>query len=269
MYYSTCSCYRCRGTATPAVLESTPARDEKPEMRPIAAQLLLLSSAMIGRAFVPSRCARCVVSQSRCYYRFCYPHSLSIKYNHLSASNHSAENDAATGADNCHANDSARRQHIIRWRSTGDDVTFTANDGELLRTAALRRGLVSPHNGRARLINCRGLGTCGTCAVEIESPLEEGNDSASAPLAPVDPPERNNVENVRLNFPPHNFSSKQSPNLRLACQVAVRGDLVVTKRAGFWGQNDEQKVGPSSAKTYFGEMEYIFDGRSPPADDQE
>jgi len=38
--------------------------------------------------------------------------------------------------------------------------------GTTLRTALLLNGL-SPHNGRAQLINCRGLGTCGTCAVEV------------------------------------------------------------------------------------------------------
>ena len=26
---------------------------------------------------------------------------------------------------------------------------------------------VCRHNGRSKLINCRGLGTCGTCAVEV------------------------------------------------------------------------------------------------------
>lgn len=38
--------------------------------------------------------------------------------------------------------------------------------GATLRTAMLEAG-VTPHNGRATLINCRGLGTCGTCAVEV------------------------------------------------------------------------------------------------------
>jgi hypothetical protein len=40
--------------------------------------------------------------------------------------------------------------------------------GELLRTALLRKG-ATPHNDWSRLICCRGLGTCGTCAVEITS----------------------------------------------------------------------------------------------------
>ena len=45
-------------------------------------------------------------------------------------------------------------------------ITITAVKGTLLRTALLQNGL-TPHNGRAELINCRGLGTCGTCAVEV------------------------------------------------------------------------------------------------------
>jgi ferredoxin len=44
---------------------------------------------------------------------------------------------------------------------------FSAPQGSKLRTAMLLNG-VSPHNGKAQLINCRGLGTCGTCAVEIK-----------------------------------------------------------------------------------------------------
>lgn len=44
--------------------------------------------------------------------------------------------------------------------------TFSVLQGTKLRTALLQNG-VSPHNGNAKLINCRGLGTCGTCAVEI------------------------------------------------------------------------------------------------------
>eukprot|EP00968_Pinguiococcus_pyrenoidosus_P009340 scaffold731_cov261-Pinguiococcus_pyrenoidosus.AAC.86 len=49
--------------------------------------------------------------------------------------------------------------------------TVLVNHGELLRTSLLRRKL-TPHNGQAKLINCRGLGTCGTCAVRIEGPVE-------------------------------------------------------------------------------------------------
>eukprot|EP00542_Grammatophora_oceanica_P020093 CAMPEP_0194029740 /NCGR_PEP_ID=MMETSP0009_2-20130614/3404_1 /TAXON_ID=210454 /ORGANISM="Grammatophora oceanica, Strain CCMP 410" /LENGTH=202 /DNA_ID=CAMNT_0038669507 /DNA_START=41 /DNA_END=649 /DNA_ORIENTATION=- len=142
--------------------------------------------------------------------------------------------------------------HQVTWRAADGDVSFPVHDGELLRTATLRRGLVSPHNGNARLINCRGLGTCGTCAVEVASSSAEGA---------VEPKERTKVESLRLSLPPHGGPS-QSPHLRLACQIQVKGDLIVTKRTGFWGQY-EQQAERSPMKTYFGELEFVMDRKSP------
>jgi len=166
------------------------------------------------------------------------------------------------------------RKYRVKWRTKrssrpsateartspgGDDVNddgsasvcFVAYDGETLRTAALRRGVASPHNGRANLINCRGLGTCGTCAVEILSGRETS----------VDPPERNRVEELRFNLPPHSFHDNS--RLRLACQVRVRGDIEVVKRTGFWGQRGGV-ADPSQPRHYFGEFEYLLDSKSPP-----
>lgn len=148
-----------------------------------------------------------------------------------------------------------RSKHTVYWKNAGRDILkFHAFDGELLRTAALRRGLVSPHNGNAKLINCRGLGTCGTCAVEIEESSEA-----------IDPPERNRVENLRLSFPPHT-SPDQSPLLRLACQVQVKGDINVTKRNGFWGQGKELGKSGEDCQTYVGDLEYLLDSKSPLAE---
>jgi hypothetical protein len=48
----------------------------------------------------------------------------------------------------------SRKRHFVRWENVDGIVVFEAIDGETLRTAALRRGMVSPHNGRAQLINC-------------------------------------------------------------------------------------------------------------------
>jgi ferredoxin len=70
------------------------------------------------------------------------------------------------------------------------------------------------------LIHCRGMGTCGTCAVKVEG-------QCSAPTA---------IEKWRLNFPPHKQSL--SKGLRLACQCRPLGDLKVTKLSGKWGQGD-------------------------------
>lgn len=148
-------------------------------------------------------------------------------------------------------------RHTVTWltpaaatTNVADDndqnnVQFNVYDGETLRTAALRRNVISPHNGRANLINCRGLGTCGTCAVEIV----EGQ---------VEPLERSSVEDLRLNFPPHGDNKK----LRLACQIQVRGDLQVLKRTGFWGQHQDVAE-PSAPEKYFGDFEYLLDNKSP------
>ncbi|KAL4855886.1 putative membrane transporter protein [Chlorella vulgaris] len=94
--------------------------------------------------------------------------------------------------------------------------------GTTLRTALLEAGL-TPHNGQSKLINCRGLGTCGTCAVEV--------------VGQLDPPAWTTQERLRLNFPPH--CPPGNRRLRLACQVACQSDLRVIKRSKFWGQGDD------------------------------
>ena len=98
--------------------------------------------------------------------------------------------------------------------------TITCETGENLRKVLLREEM-ELYNGNAKYINCMGIGTCGTCAVEIE-----GENS-----------ERNWKEKGRLSFPPH----KPEKNLRLACQIKVMSDLKLTKYDGFWGHRDDQK----------------------------
>lgn len=91
-----------------------------------------------------------------------------------------------------------------------------ARPGETLRAALLRAGL-SPYNGAAAVLNCRGLGTCGTCAVEVRGPV--------SPMTAV--------ERWRLGFPPH----RRENGLRLACQCRALGEVEVVKHPGFWGQD--------------------------------
>ena len=90
------------------------------------------------------------------------------------------------------------------------DCELNQNLRKVLLTAKLPL-----YNGIASKIHCRGLGTCGTCAVEIEGEV-------SSPTM---------VEKWRLGFPPHRSES----NLRLACQCRVLGDLSVKKHGGMWG----------------------------------
>lgn len=90
--------------------------------------------------------------------------------------------------------------------------------GENLRQVLLKNG-IDLYNGNSTVINCHGLGTCGTCAVEVKGVVSE----------------KSWRENARLSVPPHSSDSSR----RLACQVRVLGDLEVTKFDGFWGQGDK------------------------------
>jgi len=94
---------------------------------------------------------------------------------------------------------------------------LVANDGENLR-ALLKKHDKKLHNQNSNYLNCKGLGTCGTCAVKIE-----GN---------VNPPNR--IESFRLKLPPFISDSK----LRLACQIIVKNNLSVQKFSGFWGEEE-------------------------------
>ena len=88
--------------------------------------------------------------------------------------------------------------------------------GDNLRLTLMRRK-ASPYNGAATWLNCKGFGSCGTCAVKIQGEV--------SPIT--------FMEKWRLAFPPH----KRSNGLRLACQVKVLGDLKIEKGKGFWGQH--------------------------------
>ncbi len=99
-----------------------------------------------------------------------------------------------------------------------DGRTLACPEGANLRTVLLRARLPL-YNGAARAIHCRGMGTCGTCAVRIDGPVSEPTS----------------IEKLRMAFPPHDRDS----NLRLACQCSVLGDLEVTKYEGLWGQHVE------------------------------
>ena len=107
-----------------------------------------------------------------------------------------------------------------------DGREFECPIGSNLRTVLVRNNVMLYIEG-ARILNCRGLGTCGTCAVEVR-----GNLSVMT-----------RIEQTRMNLPP----LKGHYHLRLACQATVQGDLVVAKHAGFWGEK-ERTGGPLQSR---------------------
>lgn len=100
----------------------------------------------------------------------------------------------------------------VRFRGT----EIECERGDTLRDVLLEAGQ-SPHNGRADGVNCRGHGSCGTCAVRVDGTVSE--------------PSRR--ERLRLRVPPHDPDA----GLRLSCQTTVEGDVTVEKFPGFWGQH--------------------------------
>ncbi|OKH23253.1 (2Fe-2S)-binding protein [Hydrococcus rivularis NIES-593] len=100
---------------------------------------------------------------------------------------------------------------------TAQGKTITCPQGANLRRVLIENG-IDLYNGNAKIINCMGIGSCGTCAVEIEGEVSEPNWK----------------DKTRRSLPPHS----PTKNRRLACQTKVRGDVRITKYNGFWGQGD-------------------------------
>ncbi len=96
--------------------------------------------------------------------------------------------------------------------------TIECVPGTNLRKILQQNG-IDLYNSGAKVINCRGIGSCGTCAVQIEGE--------------VSPP--NWRDQARRSLPPHSLTR----NLRLACQTQVLDDIKVTKFDGFWGEGSQ------------------------------
>ncbi|MFE1747291.1 2Fe-2S iron-sulfur cluster-binding protein [Coleofasciculus sp. H7-2] len=101
---------------------------------------------------------------------------------------------------------------------TAQGKTFECSTGANLRQVLLENG-IDLYNGKAKIINCQGLSTCGTCAVAVEGNVSEANWK----------------DKTRRSLPPHS----PTVNRRLACQTQVLGDVKVTKFDGFWGQGTQ------------------------------
>lgn len=108
---------------------------------------------------------------------------------------------------------------------TAQGKTFRCKSGANLRQVLMKHN-IDLYSPKANYVNCMGIGTCGTCAVEIE-----GEASAA-----------NWRDTARRSLPPHNLDRP----LRLACQTRVLGDIRVTKYEGFWGHQDAIAWSPTS-----------------------
>ena len=108
---------------------------------------------------------------------------------------------------------------------TAQGKTFECDRGANLRQVLLDNG-IDLYNGQAKLINCHGFGTCGTCAVQVEGQVSEPNWQ----------------DKTRRSLPPHSATA----NRRLACQTQVLGDVKVTKFDGFWGQGSQPVWTPNA-----------------------
>jgi ferredoxin len=103
----------------------------------------------------------------------------------------------------------------IRFHARDHDVELSCPEGANLRMVLLHARLPL-YTKVARALHCRGRGSCGTCAVEVEGEVSP----------------RTEAEERRLAMPP--FAKR--PGMRLACQCTVQGDVSVTKRDGLFGQ---------------------------------
>lgn len=85
---------------------------------------------------------------------------------------------------------------------TNETKVFKAGYGANLRQAAAYND-VEIYQGMDKYLNCRGMGFCGTCVVEVE------------PMGNVDP---------------HTFFEKihkVEPNQKLSCRAKVYGDITI------------------------------------------
>lgn len=90
------------------------------------------------------------------------------------------------------------------------DLEFKCEPGENLRVAMLNNK-AKLYQGIHRFLNCRGHGLCGTCLVRVES-------------NPAGLTDRTPVEQSKL------FGT--NPQVRLACQAEVCGDIEITTDIG-------------------------------------
>ncbi|MCC7491105.1 MAG: (2Fe-2S)-binding protein [Fimbriimonadaceae bacterium] len=94
-------------------------------------------------------------------------------------------------------------------RFEGSDQSIEVGKGANLRRSLLFHGR-SPHKGFEQVVNCRGLGACGTCWVEVL----EGEENLSPPTK-------------MEQLPTSPFKKIGVKGRRLSCQTRVYGDCLI------------------------------------------
>jgi ferredoxin len=136
-----------------------------------------------------------------------------------------------------------------------EKVDIEVPDGANLRQAARAAG-IQVYRGLDRLLNCRGLGLCGTCRVLVKKGMEN--------LSPKGMPRekweqhRKQFEEGKANGVPKTFLERftlakslavigHEEEMRLSCQVEVHGDCTIETRPEMnWsGDNFWQKPYPN------------------------
>ena len=109
-------------------------------------------------------------------------------------------------------------------------ITFTSEKKEIqvpaganLRTEALRAG-VQLYPGVHKILNCHGLGQCGSCRVLIKKGMENVSRKGL-------------MESLRLAVSLAAIGNEQT--MRLACQTRVNGDITVETKPplNLFGEN--------------------------------
>jgi len=109
--------------------------------------------------------------------------------------------------------------HRVHFRK--ENVTVDVPDGTNLRKACIDSG-IDPYPALGGMLSCRGKGFCGTCVVRVDDPA-----GLSAPSA-------REARYLRR------LADESGKGLRLSCQAAVHGPLVVEtdpEKADGWRQH--------------------------------
>ena len=116
-----------------------------------------------------------------------------------------------------------------------EKVEIEVPHGANLRQEARKAG-ISVYKGLNKILNCRGLGLCGTCKVYIKKGMEN--------LSP-----RTMREKIKFNLFPLSMLAAigHEDEIRLSCQVQVNGDCTVetTPSVNWSGENFWQKPYPN------------------------